>query len=306
MSFSSAKLRRRSKPSTSSLRHPPITDTPPHPQEPSFTPTSHTLIESQLIPQQRRGYGTRGKVHYAREELLVLPNRQAFTQLPSHSHRPHHDTNDSPSPISDDSIIFASVPEVDHMDQIFVTASEAEPPELRKQRQQRKKERQWAKWANEVIPSLIKPHLQLLRQSQSLRELSQLRHTVLSPLSCHCAKRTKLTVTCVYFERALLTLHTAITLLLTPVIDLQAIQMYTCACSPAALQLLSRGLFPCAPTAPTLAVDLNMLDLVRELFLRVPPNTTAWSETLESFLGQRRYKLTTKVSSFQNMSGSDH
>lgn len=208
MSFRSANLRRRSKPSTSSLQHPPLTNAPSHPQEPPFVPASHTLIESRLIPQQRRGYGTRGKVNYAREELLVLPNRQAFTQLPSHPHRPHHDTYNSPPPILDNSIISDSVPEVDHMDQIFVTTGETEPPEIRKQRQQRKKERQWAKWADEVIPSLIKPHLQLLRQSESLRKLSQLRHTVLSPLSCHCPKRTKLTVTCVYFESALLNLHT--------------------------------------------------------------------------------------------------
>lgn len=64
---------------------------------------------------------------------------------------------------------------------------------------------------------------------------------------------------------------------------------------PAPLQLLQRGLFPCTPTAPSLAVDLNMLDFARNLFLRLPPNTTAWCETLEAFLGARRYKLTTRV-----------
>jgi hypothetical protein len=80
-------------------------------------------------------------------------------------------------------------------------------------------------------------------------------------------------------------------------VDLQAIEINTCQCGPAALQLLSRGLFPCAPIAPTLAVDIKMLEFVRELFVRMPPNTTAWCDTLEAFLGKRSYKLTTRVRS---------
>ena len=70
-----------------------------------------------------------------------------------------------------------------------------------------------------------------------------------------------------------------------------------CKCMPPALQLLNMGLFPCAPTRPSLAIDLNMLDLIGEYFVHAAPNTTAWCETLESFLGDRKYKLTTQVSS---------
>ncbi|KZT05184.1 uncharacterized protein LAESUDRAFT_656273 [Laetiporus sulphureus 93-53] len=40
---------------------------------------------------------------------------------------------------------------------------------------------------------------------------------------------------------------------------LENIQFSICQCSRATLQLLSRGLFPCMPHAPTLAVDLNLL-----------------------------------------------
>jgi hypothetical protein len=68
-----------------------------------------------------------------------------------------------------------------------------------------------------------------------------------------------------------------------------------CTGTPVAPQLLSLGLFPCAPTHPTLAVDLNMLEFVSELFVNAAPNTTAWCETLEKFLSTRRYKLTTRV-----------
>jgi hypothetical protein len=83
--------------------------------------------------------------------------------------------------------------------------------------------------------------------------------------------------------------------MLTPCVELQVIRISACQCSPAALQLMARGLFPCAPIAPTLAVDIKMLEFVRELFLRMPPNTTSWCETLEAFLGKRSYKLTTRV-----------
>lgn len=78
-------------------------------------------------------------------------------------------------------------------------------------------------------------------------------------------------------------------------LELQAIEINTCQCGPAALQLLSRGFFPCAPIAPTLAVDVKMLEFVQDLFIRMPPNKTAWCDTLEAFLGKRAYKLTTRV-----------
>ncbi|RDB23171.1 hypothetical protein Hypma_009676 [Hypsizygus marmoreus] len=135
-----------------------------------------------------------------------------------------------------------------------------------------KKERQWQKWANETIPSLLKPYLALLRETDSLRESVP----SASEITCGCRSHVrKISVACVYFER------------------IKVIKV--CSCS-AALQLLSRGLFPCAPVEPSLAVDLNMLDYVKELFVRAPPNTTAWCDTLEAFLGNRKYKLKTKDS----------
>lgn len=39
-----------------------------------------------------------------------------------------------------------------------------------------------------------------------------------------------------------------------------------------------------------------MLQFLRELFVRIPPNNTAWTETLESFWAHRQYKLETRVS----------
>ena len=71
--------------------------------------------------------------------------------------------------------------------------------------------------------------------------------------------------------------------------------MKVCQCAPAPLLLLRQGLFPCAPSAPSLAVDIGMLKFVQELFVRVAPNVTAWCETLEATLAKRGFKLNTKV-----------
>ncbi|KZS99502.1 uncharacterized protein LAESUDRAFT_622019, partial [Laetiporus sulphureus 93-53] len=138
-----------------------------------------------------------------------------------------------------------------------------------------KKERQWIRWATETIPSLLRPHLKLLCESESLRNVQR---PSKQPCTCGQKDARTLQIVCVFFER------------------LENIQIGACQCSPAALQLLSRGLFPCAPQAPTLAVNINLLQFAQELFLRLPPNTTSFCATLEAFLGYRKYKLTTRDS----------
>ncbi|KIO04170.1 hypothetical protein M404DRAFT_59467, partial [Pisolithus tinctorius Marx 270] len=47
-------------------------------------------------------------------------------------------------------------------------------------------------------------------------------------------------------------------------------------CVPVALQLLQMGYFPSAPLGPTLAVSLQLLSLVRQVFMCMPPNISAW------------------------------
>lgn len=76
----------------------------------------------------------------------------------------------------------------------------------------------------------------------------------------------------------------------------EEITIITCPCFPALLQLLHHGLFPCAPMAPSLAVDLQVLEFVHLLFVHQSPNQMAWCDALETFLNGMRYKLTVKVS----------
>ena len=71
-----------------------------------------------------------------------------------------------------------------------------------------------------------------------------------------------------------------------------------CKCRPAPLQLLHRSFFSCAPSFPTLAVDLNVLDFCLELFVRSAPNKTAFCSALEAFLKQRGYLLESSVYAF--------
>ncbi|KAI6037737.1 hypothetical protein EDC04DRAFT_2570768 [Pisolithus marmoratus] len=76
---------------------------------------------------------------------------------------------------------------------------------------------------------------------------------------------------------------------------LQHADLTVCPCAPAALQLLWMGYFPSAPLGPTLAVSLQLLSLVRQLFMWMPPNTTAWCESFEAYLAGMGYKVDTKV-----------
>jgi hypothetical protein len=82
------------------------------------------------------------------------------------------------------------------MDDIFIN-DEPEPESIKCQKQQRKKEKQWKKWTEEVIPSMLRPHLYLLCKSESLHSIPQ---PTKPQCSCHGSSH-KLKVVCVYFER---------------------------------------------------------------------------------------------------------
>lgn len=55
--------------------------------------------------------------------------------------------------------------------------------------------------------------------------------------------------------------------------------------------LLRNGYLPSAPTRPTYAFNIQMLEFTRELHLRSPPNKTAWCSTLEAFLTNQGFEL---------------
>lgn len=78
-------------------------------------------------------------------------------------------------------------------------------------------------------------------------------------------------------------------------LELEHIEVRVCRCRLAAKQLVQQGLFPCAPLYPTLAVDMCVLQLVSGLFLRISPNNTTVSGTVEEFLQARGYQMQGEV-----------
>ncbi|KAG1816763.1 uncharacterized protein BJ212DRAFT_1213634, partial [Suillus subaureus] len=140
-----------------------------------------------------------------------------------------------------------------------------------------KKQNQWRRWSQEVIPSLIKPYLAYCWQSESLQSNPDLGLLTRDNLHCSAFCRLRsLAVTCVLFDRAFF------------------ISITCCECCPAPLQLMTHGLFACAPVTLSLAVDICVLELVKNLFVWMTPNSTAWCDVLEIFLNEQGYKLNTK------------
>ncbi|KAJ3720315.1 hypothetical protein C8R42DRAFT_582613, partial [Lentinula raphanica] len=72
---------------------------------------------------------------------------------------------------------------------------------------------------------------------------------------------------------------------------LQKLTLNICECRSAPVQLIERGLFGSAPKEPTLAVDVRVLDFVTRLFLRISPNHTGVSNTIEDFLKCQGYQM---------------
>jgi hypothetical protein len=76
---------------------------------------------------------------------------------------------------------------------------------------------------------------------------------------------------------------------------IEELDIQVCPIHPAAVQLLRRGLFPCAPKRPSIAFDINLLDLIELNSLFAAPNVTGWAATVEAYLKQRGHTLRTEV-----------
>ncbi|KAJ7219844.1 hypothetical protein C8J57DRAFT_1095127 [Mycena rebaudengoi] len=148
------------------------------------------------------------------------------------------------------------------------------PPDPTKH--QRKRLRQWQRWQQDVLPGLL-PHLvSVLHETRSLRDVDKL---LLPVAACSCGGvRNTLKVTILRFT------------------VLEDVELTTCQCATAVVQLMQFGVFACAPLRPTLAVDLRVLEFAMDLFVHVAPNNTAWCSALEGFLAKRGYQLTHKHS----------
>ncbi|KAF7970090.1 hypothetical protein HWV62_25014 [Athelia sp. TMB] len=153
-----------------------------------------------------------------------------------------------------------------------------------------KRDAQWRKWNLVVFPRLIPLYLHLQRTSQGFTRLQEP-----EVVTCSCGGKDSkhIDVMCLHFggahssfkQNQNLRLHGA---------ALRRLELAVYSCDPAPVQLLRHGLFACAPTYPTLAVDVKLLDFARIQFVTMVPNVSGWCEAVELFLRSMSYKLTTK------------
>ncbi|KAJ7080314.1 hypothetical protein C8R44DRAFT_653744 [Mycena epipterygia] len=138
---------------------------------------------------------------------------------------------------------------------------------------QQKRTNQWYRWTHHVIPELVPIFIKLIHDTTSFRDTAALE--LKEPPSCACAKR-------------------RLDIAVVRMLKIEHIHIRVCSCCSAPKQLLKAGLFACSPQHPSLAVDVEVLEFARRLFVNMPPNNTAWCNTLETFLSSRGYKLKTR------------
>jgi hypothetical protein len=141
----------------------------------------------------------------------------------------------------------------------------------KRSRHARRRHMQACRWNVTVLPSLIRPYMRFRRQQRCHSQLE-----APSEFVCTCGGRHhNLRVIGVHMER------------------LEDVTIDVCECRPAPLQLVQLGFFPCSPVRPTLAVSLDMLEFVAELFLHIAPNERGWAATVVKYLDARGHYFVT-------------
>lgn len=152
---------------------------PSQSSSPTRPPVSNVFFRPNDVPRDRRPYGLsdimigfQGKV-YTPEGLFVQASPIGGTSAPGVDDT---DSDDDYKMLSDDGL---------------------EDVGAAYEKQQDKKRRQWQKWSENVIPAMLKPYLQLLRETESLRSLNLVRN---QQQCLGCSGGRMLDVSCIFFE----------------------------------------------------------------------------------------------------------
>ncbi|KIJ30560.1 hypothetical protein M422DRAFT_267904 [Sphaerobolus stellatus SS14] len=138
--------------------------------------------------------------------------------------------------------------------------------------------RQYTRWQEEVIPKLIQPYLKMRYHTKSgsipsvVEEQSGLPLGELLPCTCS-QKGYRIRVILAYWDR------------------LEEMRVRYCRCQPAAVTLMKYGFFACSPIQPSIAFDVNLLELISLTMLNLAPNITGWTLALEAFWLKKGYTL---------------
>ena len=140
-----------------------------------------TLLPVGELPKARRPYGSKGTVVGA----------HGLVYAPSGVYGHSRGSSPPPSPAHEETEGYGQ----------DVEMKEAEgPDDVELDDQASKKQRQWRKWSEDIIPSLIKPYLEVLRATSGLRDIDKIRRQD----GCKgCVKGELLDVSCIFFEREL-------------------------------------------------------------------------------------------------------
>jgi hypothetical protein len=146
--------------------------------------SSRSPVKADLVPVsearlRRQPYGTSGLVH-GPTGLLYAPGGP-FTQ--------------PTDPITELSVPQNADCSGDNAPEARLEGGVEEYGELHSQ----KKEKQWKTWETETIPLLLQPYIHLLRETESLRDLSVLQQR-LRRSSCGCNNPRPQNVVCIFFE----------------------------------------------------------------------------------------------------------
>jgi len=159
------------------LKKPSDRTSPPAPES--------ILVPVEGLPSVRRPYGS-GNTVFGVQGRITTPGG-IYAQVMS-SRSDHFEEEEwLEDELGDEELVM----EVDHeMGGTDVNEEEAV-------RRAGKKQRQWRNWSEQVIPMLLEPYLELLRESEGLRDLTSVRDR----LGCRgCADGRNLEVVCIYFE----------------------------------------------------------------------------------------------------------
>ena len=145
---------------------------------------------------------------------------------------------------------------------------------------------QAAQWRLIAIPRLIPTYL----ANRAATESGRLPLPPRPSHQCNCNK-VALKVEMVTWDRKFspLLLQLFANLCSTSTSGTSQTMLSICECYPSGAQLIEMGYFPCAPTRPTLAIDINFLEFVSIASHHMAPNVAGWSAAIQSFLSIRGY-----------------
>lgn len=155
-----------------------------------------------MLPVQRRPPKSEG-IFLPGPERLVSVLGVLYVQIPSVDRGRTSRSAQLPLPEDDlggdlsPTTTVAPSGHMDDVDDVFVMGGDGDV-QLQRDKQRCKKVTQWTRWTTQTIPSLLRCHLALLCQSESL--CSMHRHLQFT-CTCHGVSVRRLNVICIYFER---------------------------------------------------------------------------------------------------------